>query len=199
MTVRPYFIALLLTCLMGSAHATTPREQYNMDQREAAARYAEDKSICADERNQGQRKKCLRTAQQEQERALSSARAQMGSSGGGSQRAMACRECGKVVAVNVAERRGEANALGTVAGGAVGALLGNQVGSGSGKTIATIAGAVGGAYAGKKIQERSNTEKVWNVDVRYDNGQQRTFSFDRDPGLQRGDSVKNAGASIMRM
>ena len=84
-------------------------------------------------------------------------------------------------------------------GGAVGALLCNQVGSGSGKTIATIAGAVGGAYAGKKIQERSNTEKVWNVDVKYDNGEQRTFSFDRDPGLQRGDSVKNAGASIMRM
>ena len=80
-----------------------------------------------------------------------------------------------------------------------GALLGNQVGSGSGRTVATVAGAVGGAYVGKKVQEQANAQRVWNVDVQYDNGQRRTFSFERDPGLQRGDMVKNAGSSIMRM
>lgn len=201
MIKRPYFFALLLTCLMGSAQATSPREQYAMDQREAAARYAEDRAICADERNHGQRKKCLRTAENENKSALADARARMGSSGGGgSQRSGAnCRDCGKVMAVTVGEQRGEGNALGVVAGGAAGALLGNQVGAGSGKTAATIAGAIGGAYVGKKIQERATAAKVWNVDVQYDNGQRRTFSFDRDPGLQRGDNVRNDGSSIMRI
>jgi outer membrane lipoprotein SlyB len=200
MIKRPYFFALFLACLMGTVQAGNPRDQYEMDQREAAARYAEDRAICADERNQGQRKKCLRTAKAENDNALAEARARMGSSGGGRDRGSRdCRDCGKVVAINVGETRGEGNALGVVAGGAAGALLGNQVGSGSGKTAATIAGAIGGAYAGKKIQERATAGKVWNVEVQYDNGQRRTFSFDRDPGLQRGDSVKNSGSSIMRI
>lgn len=198
MTKNPYIIGLLFTFLMGSAHAGGPRDQYEMDQREAAARYAEDKAICADERNQGQRMKCLRTAKAEHANAMAEAKSRMGS-GRSSRDNMACHDCGKVTAVKVGEKRGESNALGVVAGGAAGALLGNQIGSGSGKTVATIAGAVGGAYAGKKIQERSNSGKVWNVEVQYDNGQRRTFSFDQDPGLQRGDSVKNSGGSIMRI
>lgn len=199
MTKRLYFLALLLTSMMGSVHAASPRDQYTADQREASARYAEDRSLCADERNHGQRKKCLRTAQHENDRAMADARSNM-SSGGGNQRAnAACLDCGKVTAVNVGEKAGSSNALGVVAGGAAGALLGNQIGGGNGKTIATIAGAVGGAYAGKKIQERSNGGRVWSVEVQYDNGQRNSFSFDRDPGLQRGDRVKNAGSSIMRI
>ena len=43
--------------------------------------------------------------------------------------------------------------LGGVAGAAVGGLLGNQVGSGSGRTAATIAGAGVGAYAGYRLAE----------------------------------------------
>lgn len=42
---------------------------------------------------------------------------------------------------------------GTTLGGLAGGLLGNQVGGGSGKTIATIAGAAGGAYAGNRVQK----------------------------------------------
>ncbi len=198
MTKHPFFLAVLLSGLMSTAQAATPREQYNIDTREAAARYAEDRAICDDERNQGQRMKCLRTAKGENTRMLADAKAHMNEQGG--QRGnMACLDCGKVTAVNVGEKRGEGNALGVIAGGAAGGLLGHQVGGGKGKTLATIAGAVGGAYAGKKIQESATATKVWNVDVEYDNGQRRTFSFDRDPGIQRGDRVKNAGQSITRI
>ena len=196
MTNISYFIALLLVCLMSTAQAN-PREQYALDQREAATHYAEDKAICADERNQGQRMKCLRIAKNEHARAMAEARSRLDASR--DKRGMACRDCGKVTAVNVGQKRGESNALGVIAGGAAGALLGNQIGGGNGKTVATIAGAVGGAYAGKKIQERSTSSQVWNVDVLYENGQRKTFSFERDPGLRRGDSVKNSGASIMRI
>ena len=45
-------------------------------------------------------------------------------------------------------------AIGAVAGG----VLGNQVGGGKGKTLATVAGAVGGGYAGKKIQENQQSK-----------------------------------------
>ena len=100
--------------------------------------------------------------------------------------------------MNVSQKDGDSNAIGLLAGGAAGALLGHQVGGGTGKDIATIAGAVGGAYAGKKIQERSNATKVWTVQVQYDNGQHRSFGFERDPGLHAGDRVRNAGASIAR-
>ncbi|TBR37308.1 glycine zipper 2TM domain-containing protein [Dyella terrae] len=47
-------------------------------------------------------------------------------------------------------------AVGAVAGG----LLGNQVGGGKGKTVATVAGAVGGGYAGKKIQENQQAKNT---------------------------------------
>jgi outer membrane lipoprotein SlyB len=199
MSNRPFIFAVLLAGIMSMAQAVTPRDQYTMDTREAAARYAEDRAICNDERNQGQRMKCLRTAKAENTRMLAEARSNMGSQPSGQRVNPACLDCGRVTAVNVSEKRGESNALGVIAGGAAGALLGNQVGGGSGKTLATVAGAVGGAYAGKKIQESTNKSRVWNVEVQYDNGRRGTFSFDRDPGLQSGDRVKNAGQSIMRI
>lgn len=200
MTKNSLFFAVLLAGAMSMAQAVTPREQYNMDTREAAARYAEDRAICNDERNQGQRMKCLRTAKAENNRMLADAKANRGSQNASTQRGnVACLECGKVTAVDVSEKRGESNALGVIAGGAAGALLGNQVGGGSGKTIATVAGAVGGAYAGKKIQESTGKTRVWTVEIQYDNGRRGSFAFDRDPGLQSGDRVKNAGQSIMRI
>lgn len=47
-------------------------------------------------------------------------------------------------------------AIGAVAGG----LLGHQVGGGKGKTLATVAGAVGGGYAGKKIEEHQQAKNT---------------------------------------
>lgn len=42
------------------------------------------------------------------------------------------------------------NIVGTVSGGLAGALIGNQFGKGSGKTLATVGGAAGGAYLGNE-------------------------------------------------
>ncbi|NML85487.1 glycine zipper 2TM domain-containing protein [Polaromonas sp.] len=44
--------------------------------------------------------------------------------------------------------------VGIGVGAVVGGLLGNQVGGGNGKTLATIAGAVGGGYVGNEIAKR---------------------------------------------
>jgi uncharacterized protein YcfJ len=60
------------------------------------------------------------------------------------------------------EVKDEHKVTGTALGAVAGGLLGHQVGGGSGKTIATVAGAAGGAYAGRKIQEnqQNKTETV---------------------------------------
>jgi outer membrane lipoprotein SlyB len=86
-----------------------------------------------------------------------------------------CTDCGQVTAVSVAEKPGDSNAVGVIAGGVAGAVLGHQVGGGFGKDLATLAGAVGGAFAGKKIQENMNTTKVWTVAVKYPNGNTTNF------------------------
>ena len=109
-----------------------------------------------------------------------------------------CSDCGHVSAVSVAEKPGDSNAVGMIAGGVAGALLGHQVGGGLGKDLATIAGAVGGAYAGKKIQENMGTSKVWMVSVKYPDGKTSHFEFAQDPGLAVGDRVKNSGNSVVR-
>lgn len=44
--------------------------------------------------------------------------------------------------------------IGIGIGAVVGGLLGNQIGSGDGKTLATIAGAVGGGYVGNEIAKK---------------------------------------------
>jgi uncharacterized protein YcfJ len=48
----------------------------------------------------------------------------------------------------------ENSAIGIGIGAVVGGLLGNQIGSGDGKTLATIAGAVGGGYVGNEIAKK---------------------------------------------
>ncbi len=195
---RTLMFTILLSGLMASAQAQSPQERYQSDKRAANARYAQDRQICDDERNSGQHMKCLRAAKAENTQALAAAQRQLRADGG-QRAAPTCQTCGRVTAVRSSRRDGESNALGVVGGGVVGGLLGNQVGSGSGKAVATVAGAVGGAYAGKKIQERARRYTVWTVDVQYDNGRRRSFTYKRDPGVQRGDRVKNAGQSIMRI
>ena len=188
MKTNRFLLALALsTSLMASAHAAPDNHRGENE------RYAQQRQDCEDERNNGQRKKCLREAAREHKLALANDNHSRHSNQAG------CVDCGKVVGIRVDKRAGEANALGVVGGGAVGALLGNQVGGGTGRTLATVAGAVGGAYAGKKLQENHNSVQIWTVDVQYENGRRNSFQFDRDPGLQRGDRVRNAGGSIARM
>ncbi len=105
----------------------------------------------------------------------------------------------------VEKRRPErfGNKDGAVVGAVVGGLLGNQVGGGSGKKVATVAGVVGGAYAGREIDRRhvggekyteveqvcrsvsEPREEVIGYDVEYrSDGQVSTKRVDKKPGEQ---------------
>jgi outer membrane lipoprotein SlyB len=86
-----------------------------------------------------------------------------------------CATCGVVESVTPITRKGEPGAVGAIAGGVLGAVLGNQVGQGSGKTVATVLGGVGGVLAGREIEKNVKKTTVYNVQVRMEDGSLRSF------------------------
>lgn len=101
-----------------------------------------------------------------------------------SSRASACAHCGTVESVTAVQRQGQVNGvavgnttvgLGTVAGGVVGGLLGNQMGGGNGKTAMTVLGVAGGAFAGNAIEKNMNKVTVYQMRVRMHDGSVRTI------------------------
>jgi outer membrane lipoprotein SlyB len=164
--------------------------------KEAKARYDADIKLCVDEASSEARLQCRRDAKAVYDKALAASKASNVYSTPSAQ--ATCTDCGHVTAVNVADKPGDSNAVGLIAGGVAGAVLGHQVGGGLGKDLATIAGAAGGAYAGKKIQENMNTGKVWTVTVRYTDGRSANFTFEQDPGLAVGAAVRNSGNTLVR-
>ncbi|MDD2729399.1 glycine zipper 2TM domain-containing protein [Malikia sp.] len=183
--------------------ALTPKAQYAADAQAAQSRYKSDLKLCADEPESTGRMQCKRDAKAEYEQALTDAKWRQDSAGKVApaqtfKPKALCADCGKVSSVQLLDRAGEGSAVGMIAGGAAGALLGRQVGAGLGKDLATLAGAAGGAYAGKQLEQRMKTQKVWDVTVAYPGGDTLHYEFTQDPGLQVGDVVRKSELSIVR-
>jgi len=107
-------------------------------------------------------------------------------------KATVCADCGTVEAVTAVKRPGQVNGvpvgnttigIGTVAGGVLGGILGNQVGNGNGKTLATVVGAAGGAYAGNKVEQSMKTVTVYDVRVRMNDGSVRNLDISTAPAV----------------
>jgi uncharacterized protein YcfJ len=203
--------------------AMTPKAQFAADSKRAMTRYTSDNALCAEEKSSSARLQCRRDAKAEYDQSIAVAKKKMTVQTSVKSAAIAaapvpatkvaapapvskplCDDCAKVLAVNVLDKEGEGGALGIIAGGAAGALLGNQVGGGTGKDIATVVGAVGGAYAGKTIEGQMKSRKVWSVTVQNPFGIKKNFRFDHSPGMSRrrygqvfrrhhSSAVKNAG------
>ena len=101
-----------------------------------------------------------------------------------------CADCGVVQSIRAVEQKGEGSGVGLVAGGVVGGVLGHQIGSGRGNTVATIAGAGAGAYAGHQVEKNVKKKTTWNVAIRMDSGQVRTFTYTSQPAVREGERVK---------
>lgn len=102
-----------------------------------------------------------------------------------------CNLCGVVESVRSIEQKAEkGSGVGAVAGAVLGGVLGHQVGGGNGRKLATVAGAVGGGYAGNEIEKSRNTHTVYEVRVKMDNGELRTFKPEHKPDWRAGDRVK---------
>ena len=109
---------------------------------------------------------------------------------GSSQREAICADCGVVEAVREVALEAKGSGGGAVAGGLVGGLIGNQMGRGATRDIATVLGAVGGAFAGNHLEKTVKESKRYDVVVRFEDGSTRTFSSDTPPTWHNGDRVK---------
>jgi outer membrane lipoprotein SlyB len=107
-----------------------------------------------------------------------------------------CSACGTVESVNRVQASASTSGVGAVAGGVVGGVVGNQVGSGRGRTLATVAGATGGAMAGNAVERNRNTHTVYRVTVRMQDGSLRTI--DSGSSFAVGQPVTVKGNSILR-
>jgi len=99
-------------------------------------------------------------------------------------------DCGVVQTVKWVEQKGQSSGVGMVAGGVLGGVIGHQIGSGRGNTVATIAGAAGGAYVGNEVEKKKNTTGYWAVTIKMDAGNVRTFTYSNQPTVHENDRVK---------
>nr|ART38751.1 G312 [uncultured bacterium] len=110
-----------------------------------------------------------------------------------------CADCGTVTDVRSYQVKGDASGVGAAVGAVAGGLLGNQIGGGSGKKIATVAGVVGGGLAGHEIEKRRNTDTRWEVTVQLDNGGTTTVPYSQAPGLTVGQKVRVVNGQVVPM
>lgn len=111
--------------------------------------------------------------------------------------AAACSNCGKVESVTSVESPAKTSGVGAVAGGLTGALLGNQMGRGDGRTVMTIAGGAGGAYLGNKIEQNTRRTTSYKIVVRMDNGSLRTIHQTEPPNVVIGAPVQVVGNTVV--
>jgi outer membrane lipoprotein SlyB len=93
------------------------------------------------------------------------------------------------------------NILGAVVGGLAGAVLGNQIGSGSGRTAATVLGGVAGAAVGNQIarnQQGVTTAPGYRITMQTDQGVVRTYEVPATGDLRVGDRVRVDNGVIYR-
>ena len=101
-----------------------------------------------------------------------------------------CSSCGVVTDISPITHSAKPSGLGAVAGAVVGGVLGHQVGGGDGKKVATVAGVVGGAYAGNAIEGKTRTTTSYRVRVRFEDGRRDSFNYAQAPNLDVGTPVR---------
>lgn len=109
-----------------------------------------------------------------------------------------CDTCGTVQSVSQVTREGQGGAAGVVGGAVVGGLIGNQFGGGSGKTLATVAGAAGGAYVGNEVQKKATTKLMWVTTLKMKDGSTRRFEQESSPNWAKGAVLQVDGNRVFK-
>jgi outer membrane lipoprotein SlyB len=107
-----------------------------------------------------------------------------------------CGNCGNVESIRTITTRAQGSGIGAAGGAILGGLLGNQVGGGHGRQLATVAGAVGGAVAGNQIEGNMKANHSYEIRVRLDDGTLRTFHQQSVPQWRTGDRVRVVKGSL---
>lgn len=109
-----------------------------------------------------------------------------------------CSNCGNVESVRTITQRAHGSGIGAAGGAILGGLLGNQVGGGNGKQLATVAGAVGGAVVGNQVEGNMKATQTYEIRVRLDDGTLRTFRQGTPPDWRSGERVKIVKGRLRR-
>ena len=107
-----------------------------------------------------------------------------------------CGNCGNVESVHTITTRARGSGVGAAGGAILGGLLGNQVGGGHGRQLATVAGAVGGAVMGNQVEGNMKATHSYEIRVRLDDGTLRTFHQQSAPRWRNGDRVRIVKGSL---
>ncbi|GAA05806.1 MULTISPECIES: outer membrane lipoprotein [Photobacterium] len=78
---------------------------------------------------------------------------------------------------------GGESTIGTIAGGAVGAILGSKIGGGSGSDIAAIGGGLAGAALGNKAGDAISQRNGVNIVIKLDSGRTIAVVQEVDPNM----------------
>ncbi|RTZ39921.1 glycine zipper 2TM domain-containing protein [Candidimonas sp. SYP-B2681] len=98
---------------------------------------------------------------------------------------------GTVEAVrNVTIQQEATTGAGVLAGGALGGVAANTIGSGTGNVLATIGGGILGAMAGNAIENQAGKTKGHEITVRLDNGETRVIAQAADVPIGIGQRVR---------
>lgn len=109
-----------------------------------------------------------------------------------------CDTCGTVQELRQEKRKGSGGALGLIGGAVAGGLVGNQVGGGDGKKVATVAGAAGGALLGNELQKRLNRKTIHITSVKMKDGTVRVYESETAPVWAVGDTLRLEGAGFVK-
>lgn len=99
---------------------------------------------------------------------------------------------GTIDSIQVIQGKAPTGGGGAIIGGLVGALAGNQIGSGGGRAAATIAGGVGGALVGNNIEANrsGNAPDMYQINIRMENGDLRSVTQETVGDLRVGNRVR---------
>jgi outer membrane lipoprotein SlyB len=108
----------------------------------------------------------------------------------GEERVVQSVEYGTVQSVRAVRLDERGAPVGTIAGAAVGGILGSEIGHGAGSAVGAILGAVGGGLAGNAIEHSATEHEGQEITVRLDNGSTIAVVQGGAPELRPGDRVQ---------
>jgi outer membrane lipoprotein SlyB len=89
---------------------------------------------------------------------------------------------------------------GMIAGGALGGVAGSAVGGGTGRDLAIVGGAILGALVGNKVEEGAGKTDGLEITVRLDNGETRVIAQEADVPITVGQRVQViSGTGVTRV
>ena len=97
---------------------------------------------------------------------------------------------GEVLFVRSVTIEGSNSPVGAIAGGALGYVIGNNIGGGRGRDVARVGGTIGGAAAGHTVQRNVTQEQALEITVQLDNGQIISIVQAADEPFNDGDRVR---------